>query len=162
MLYRQMVDQQRLFSNIEWLTSNNPKKGSQFKFMKKVLSGRDFFEIESSWACSWKTCLGLDKLPPLILLICPAYRTLPLLLIYIENTKKLNLCSFTLQWSSEYRTGLVFQWSEISSFSWCLSGAIILNILYISTSKWVLRRPYLGQNQIFDAITTFSLTNGRK
>ena len=35
-------------------------------------------------------------------------------------------------------------------------------LLCISTSKRVLRTPFPGQNQFFDAITTFSVTNGTK
>ena len=35
-------------------------------------------------------------------------------------------------------------------------------VLCISTSQWVLRMSFAGQNQFFDAKTTFSATNGTK
>ena len=44
------------------------------------------------------------------------------------------------------------------SHHYTLDLQIIFHLLCISTSEWVLRMPFAGQNQFFDAKTTFSVT----
>ena len=45
---------------------------------------------------------------------------------------------------------------------WLGSYTNVLCVLCNSTSKRVLHTPFAGQNQFFDAKTTFSVTNERK